>query len=144
MVKEIIGLRVEHSKPEEQAQRLAVQLAEALTGEANWRRDADTFGRKANEFEATAVGLLEVLRRIKERDRIFAEGREYKSTSRMDPILTYNKDAVLKQYNQTKEQAAEFQKNSKQFLKLSEDARKSAEDIQRKIKLIQDEMAKKG
>lgn len=138
----VIGLKVEHTKPEEALDKLSMQLVEALTGEANWRNDAATYAEEANNFKAKASDLLEVLKKIDERDKIRAMGQEYKTTSRMDPVLTYNRADVEKEYRRAAEQAEEFRDSSAKFTNLAVDAKKLSDSLQKKIKKIQSDLRK--
>lgn len=132
----IIGLKVEYSDPEEAISMLSLKLVESLSGQSNWGKDAASFAKEANNFEAKATASLKVVNQVKERDRLIAIGEEYVSTSRMDPIATYSLSSVVQEYEKYKAQSKEFRENSEEFLRLAAEAGAHAEELQAKIRKL--------
>jgi len=125
----VIGLKVEHSNPEEMAKTLAISLGESLTNEASKKQDAAEYARLANELDMRANKTKELLDQIRRRDA----GEVVTTNSRMDPLLTYSAFSVEQQYAEERRRAKEFRAKSQDFLEEAAEYNKKTNIVQQKL-----------
>lgn len=126
-----ITFKVEH-EPEFTVEQLAMQLAEALQGAFNSKKDAMSFteqmqveGRKIADLEFT---VRQVEHHLKNPPK--------EKTSRMDPLDTYDLGAIQDQIQEAKERRKDWaQRNS--------DALQKATELDARAAVIQGEIAQR-
>ena len=123
-----IRFEITRDRPEDSLQRMAIQLAEALTKSSTYQVDANTFSEAANAERQKAQQLQGVLFQIKERQK-----NPPTKVSRMDPLAEYDLESCEKQFEELKKTAQKMQEIADEHFSNAENARREADSLQRKI-----------
>jgi hypothetical protein len=123
----IIDLEFKYTDPKKDPAKLALELGSALTNEGLKKTDAQVFTEEAAKLEVKVQELQVLLDRIRARDR----GEPVETTSRMDPMLTYNAVDVEKELKHAQETAAQFREDVKRYLDEAEGFRKESNRVQK-------------
>jgi len=125
------GIRVTEYRQEEDPSHLAIKMAELMNDAVNHDKDYQTFVQAAMAERQKAMQIQNVIFQLKEQ-----EVGGIKSTSRMDPLNTYDLDMCKEQLDNLKESALEFQKIAMDHADKASKARNEAELLQRKIRKL--------
>jgi len=132
-----IRFEITQSKPEDEPQRLAIQLAELLTKACASQVDCDSFRSAAQAERAKAKSMQNVIHQLKGRTREDAkaqkENRPLPRRSRMDPLGEYDLGICLQELECLKRRAQELQNESDAHGSEAQQARTDVEKLRRKI-----------
>lgn len=132
-----IYFEITHSDPEKTPERLALKLVEAFNDTSLFERQALDFKqqsqderRKGQEVEIILSNLTSWKKKLKE-DR---ENGIERKISRMEPMLSYDEDALAEQLAKNKADAAEFNKMAEEHSTKALAARRDVARLQAEIK----------
>lgn len=138
MVKpETISLKIEHSDPEKSPERLATKLAEAYNNMALFERQAIDYRRQAADERRKGADIQGVIVRLKEWRKQLAKDLENgieRKISRMEPMMSYDLEALQKELEMYKENSIKFHKMSDDFQSKADQARRDTVMLQLDIK----------
>ena len=140
---DVIGLKVEHINPEDDASRLALALTDCIEKERLRGVDSRKYADLANEWDGKAQEMEELISRIRERDRLRAIGEEPVTTSRMDPMLTYDRTTCEQEAVKLREKSVEFRGFSVQYASEAQAAHTEMDGLQRKLRGLNEEIRKR-
>jgi hypothetical protein len=125
----VVGLKVETADPLDMYEPsvLATDLAMALQGISNYQADADAFAKRANVDRTKASALRELAEEVRERKK---NGRPAK-VSRMDPLDSYDAEAIETQARQHDANAVMFDQKASKAREDTEKSRKESDRLQR-------------
>ena len=129
----VVGLKVEHTNPEDHAKNLAIQLGSAMENEANKKLDAEVYTKEAAKWEKLAEDTAALLERLQERDLLLARGEEVPAISRMDPIMSYSVSDVQSEHTKQVETAERFRADVLRYLDEASEYRTELNRVQRKL-----------
>lgn len=127
----MIKFVIEEYHKEEDPAFLAMCLAEALHNASVAQTDYESFRASANAEKQKANSLNHIIFQLKERNR-----SGFISTSRMDPLASYNLDDCVSQLNKIKERVIEFTNKSNEALIAAETARRESKRLQIELKRL--------
>jgi hypothetical protein len=132
-----IRLEVTASRPEDSPEAMAVQLAQLLSNVSVFKEQAATYKiqsqnerRKGQELEILLFRHKEWHKRLKE------DGKNgiKRKISRMEPMMTYDRDQMKKERDEYMELANKFLDKSNQFAQRAREEDLKAIQLQKKIK----------
>jgi hypothetical protein len=123
------GFKIERTNPEKDAQRLAIRLGEAIQAGRVAQQNADFYNQEVLRIVEEKQELEELLRRVRRRDA----GEPVISTSRMDPMKTYDAGALQLQIRTTDEKARQFRKLAQENMVIATMKQKEADDVSREL-----------
>jgi hypothetical protein len=126
----IIGLKVEEYRQSEDPGWLAIRMAEAMNGQSQHNQDADSLRSAVLAERQKALQLQAVIFQLEERKRSGAPP----STSRMDPLNTYDLDTCREELMGLKKRAQELQEQVNEHVVESERCKHESNRLQRKIR----------
>ena len=132
-----VTLKIEHTDPEKTSERLAIKLAEAYNNMTLFERQAIDYKRQANDERRKGTDIQGVIMRLKDwkkqLERDLKDGVERK-ISRMEPMMSYDSDALQKELEMYKENSIKFHKMSDEFQSQANQARRDTVVLQLEIK----------
>jgi len=124
-----IRLEITHTNPEKSAEALAVKLAEAFNNAALFDRQAVDFKQQAQDERRKAQGIQVIISNLTQWRNQLEEDRKNgieRKISRMEPMLSYDPDALEKELVKNKKDAKTYTEMSDDF---TSKAKKSRQDI---------------
>jgi len=129
------GLRAhivgEHPLDKYDPKKLAIDLASHLQGVNNFAFDARVFGERAAVEKKSAAELRKLLEEMAERKE-----KGIKSTSRMDPMETYDPMAIKTQIADHERNAAKFEMDARDFTAKAEREQRKVNEVQNLLRQV--------
>jgi len=124
-----MGIRFEvTTEPEFTIEELALQLAEALHGGINAKRDADSFANQM-QVETRKIAELEFL--IRQVESFHKNPPE--KISRMEPLATYSLESLNEQINESKHLRSEWAERQTECLKAIQKYKETEARLQKEL-----------
>jgi hypothetical protein len=135
----IIGFKIETDRPEDSAGFIATELADSLQIEISARNDIKEYKEAANREREKAKQLSSVLVMLSEYKRKKKEALKNKEewkVSRMEPMETYDENAIKKERIELIERAKQFDKLSLDFDQIAQEEKTKQILFQKKLRSI--------
>jgi hypothetical protein len=132
-----IRFEITRSDPEKTPERLAIKLAEAFNSVALFERQAVDFKRQAHDERRKAIDIEAILVQLNTWRQRLAEDKKNgvdREISRMEPMLTYDPDALQEQLVQHKADIKKFTEMSDDFIKRAVEGRRDINTLQADIR----------
>lgn len=141
----VIGLKIEMSRPEDEPQVLARQLADAMQTEINAASDAIAYRAQAQRERQKAKELINTLIQLQEYNRVKKEKLKVDPNweskppweggpSRMEPMAGYNEDDIKAQKVTCIQNAQELDSQANEFDSIVKEQKALQTEIQRKLR----------
>jgi len=128
-----VSFKIEHDRPEDSPNSLAIRLVEAFQAAANSQADADALRFSAQSERTKAQQIQDAIFQLKERKK-----NPPAKVSRMDPLNEYSLEACETQLAELKKNSVELQKTSDEHAQEAMRQRNEAERLQRLIREAND------